>query len=451
MEVQGEDAGRTWLDWWRPKQEAGDEVDPASQQKTENTDGTVPEDGALGLRKLNGKYVGGTMPLLAVISLILLSGVIFRLSTKRDSPILSPPELRSPQLSSPELSSPQLNPPELSSPTSSSPTASSPTSSSPTLSSNNEWTPLPVSDDTIRRYMDDLKDAEVTMNKAWGSLGQSLKEDFQKHFMPSSKDGQTPTENPLAVITEHVVKMQKCEFPSDSSAKVQNDFLQHVRLLVTICRMATLRLDELDWLLPWKTETEAPVDFPDNEEADSNSGLGSNSENSSLVGPGELLRMQGLFGIEWKQEGVHAKAASRLSHLFVLREKRNVSNLEAQYYFERFLQRPNGDDTFNVTRSTVEHEIPYTGKPFRTGALAQAAAQLFPCSEGTTYYPKIEKMHRIAENWTHKEVLRVMKQQKEESANNLKKRLQMKRQNMHEMLKKGIQNNDLEIIALFLL
>ncbi|CDJ60547.1 hypothetical protein EMWEY_00031750, partial [Eimeria maxima] len=283
MEVQGEDAGRTWLDWWRPKQEAGDEVDPASQQKTENTDRTVPKDGTLGLRKLSGKYVGGTMPLLAVISLILLSGVIFRLSTKRDSPKLSPPELRSPQLSSPELSSPQLNPPELSfptssSPTSSSPTSSSPTSSSPTLSSNNEWAPLPVSDDTIRRYMDDLKDAEVTMNKAWGSLGPSLKEDFQKHFTPSSTDGQTLTENPLAVITEHVVNMQKCEFPSDSSAKVQNDFLQHLRLLVTICRMATLRLEELDRLLPWKSEIEAPVDFPDNEEADSNFGLPSLKE-----------------------------------------------------------------------------------------------------------------------------------------------------------------------------
>ncbi|CDJ60548.1 hypothetical protein, conserved [Eimeria maxima] len=415
MEVYWRDAGRTLLDWWRPKQEAGNEVHPASQDNAENTDETVQEDGTLG--KLDGRRVGVTPPLLATISLILLSGVLFLVSRKRqfalsDSPKLSsptlsfpelsatelstpeltspeltspelsppelgatelsppelgatelsPPELASPELSPPETNSPELSPPEMTSSELSAPELSppeltpaelsahmlgSPELSSPNLSSHNERTPLPVSDDIIRRSLEDLEEERRAMNDTWFSSGDSIKEAFQKYFMPPLDDGQSSTRDPLTTIKDHVSKMQKCEFPSNSSEKVRKGFLQQVQLLHSICRLVTLRLRELKWIeetggrhLSYRPFFEHEGSYsnfysedsrsaPAFEDPDSNSG-GENHGIPSLYGAEELLVSMGMFGFPRRQE-VDEAVAYELIFQLVIEKRINIGNLEARH------------------------------------------------------------------------------------------------------------------------
>ncbi|CDJ58928.1 hypothetical protein EMWEY_00054370 [Eimeria maxima] len=420
------------------------------------------------------------------------------------------------------------------------------------------------------------------MNLGWKASEHSVRKAFQRHFTPSLNDGQALTEDPLATVNDHVAQVRECASPSDSSAKVQSDFLQHVQLLLSICRMVTLRLEQLKWdktlsnknsapcsssliheyphsnsdregafgineephsnsdhdgafgiyssvkadnILDtaWVVgseqgqlvgeevdetpDAEVPLSSPSHEEPDSDLGLedpfGISSSvkaddfldavrivrsgrresvdgevadrkyhevqrsspvreeldsNSGLdkygiysqVTSAEFLEFFGIFSSEYRRK-VPSKQAEGLLFQLHLDERRNTFNLDARYYFERFLQACEEDGPVDATPSTANHKIPYSGRPFRSGALAQAAAHIFRLSEGSTNYARIRKVHQIADNWTSEGVLEATKRQEEENAYSLKQRLQIKREQMRVMLKEGIQNGDLEVIALFLL
>ncbi|CDJ59843.1 hypothetical protein EMWEY_00059180 [Eimeria maxima] len=517
MAVQGKGAVRTWLDWLSPEQGAGDAIHLSGEQNIENTNQTAPEEGVFVLRKFIGKQVGVTKPLLVVFSLLLLSAVLFRVSSR-----WNPIKLRSSR-----------------------------------LSSHIEWASLYVYGHIMRIYMDDLNDAEEEMNKEWDASPKFVRKAFQRQFTPSLSDSQALTKDPLATINDHVDQMLECKFPLDSSAKVQSDFLQHVQLLLTTCRMVTLRLKELKSSVSLENELEGhdrdsgvgeffgispsmkaddflanmgmveserrqsvegeivetndvkvPLSFPVHEEPGSNSLLkGSFGISSSMkaddfldgvgiVGSGrrqfvggkvaqgdglevarsspvhdehdsnsdtehifsrsvsmktdEFLGFAGMVGSE-RRQSVDIKSAEQLLDLLLEAEKRNVCNLEARYYFEHFLQPSGEDDAFTATPSTAKHQIPYNGKPFRTGALAQAAAQIFREYEGNTNYRRIRKIHQIAGKWTNESVLEATKQQEKENWYNFQHRLHNRREHMRALLKKGIEYDDLEMIALFLL
>ncbi|CDJ60311.1 hypothetical protein, conserved [Eimeria maxima] len=410
MAVQGKGAVRTWLDWLSPEQGAGDAIHPSGKQNIENTNQTAPEEGVFVLRKFIGKQVGVTKPLLVVFSLLLLSAVLFRVSSRRSNMNLS----------------------------------------SPGISSHIEWASLSLYDHIIQKYLDELNDAEDEMNMAWLSSGKSVREDFRKHFTPSLNDGQAPTEDPLATINDHVAKMRECEFPFDSSAKVRSDFLKHLQLLLSICRTVTLRLEELKWSASLKEGTAGPLGLPVYEGRDRIPDREETSSISKSAEADEFLDALGMVGSEPSQP-IDAKVADKLSQLILVEEKRNICNLEARYYFERFLQHFGEDDAFTATPSTAKHQIPYNGKPFRTGALAQAAAQIFREYEGNTNYRRIRKIHQIADNWTRGPVLGAAKQQERANEHKFERRLHTKRDQMRMLLKKGIEYDDLEMIALFLL
>ncbi|CDJ60549.1 hypothetical protein EMWEY_00031770 [Eimeria maxima] len=386
--------------------------------------------------------------------------------------------------------------------------------SSPMQSSHSESTQVsrsggdPLSDDdhTIREYLEELKDAEEKMNNAWKSSEGSVKDGFQNHFTPSSDIGQALTEDPLATIKDHVAKMRTCEFPSVSSPKLRSDFLHHVQLLLSICRMATLRLEHLKWHESVKNDVEAPSSSPAREKPGSNSGPEDTSSNSSptnadgvsdgkgIVGseqgssvdgraaenndleekrgfpvheepgtnpgrkesssksvtPDDLLAALGMVGTELGQP-LESEVAHKLLFQLALEEKRNDCNLEARHYFELFLQPSGEEDACSAIPPTAEHEIPYSGKPFRTGTIAQAAAQLFGHSEDTTNYAKIRRMHSIVRKWTNDGVKEVTKQQKDRNADKLRQRQLLKKEQMRMLLEQGIQMSDLEMTALFLL
>ncbi|CDJ60360.1 hypothetical protein, conserved, partial [Eimeria maxima] len=342
MAVQGKGAVRTWLDWLSPEQGARDAIHPS---------------------------------------------VLFRVSRSRKYPILS----------------------------------------SPSISPYSEGAPLPLDADTIGRSMDDLDEVQGRMNEAWESSSPQVRQGFRRYFTPPHDDGETLTEDPLATINDHVERMQKCEFPFDSSAKVQIDFLQHVQLLLSICRMVRLRLEELKGSVSLENDVELPdcnSDLEDNfsmsssldgalnrlrtvgsERRQSVDGVtetnnlrvprsfplheehSSNSSHEDILGiyesieAGEFLDGVGMFGSE-RRQSVDIKSAEQLLDLLLEEDKHNVCNLEARYYFERFLHPSGEGDAFTATPSAAKHQIPYNGKPFRTGALAQAAAQIFREYEG---------------------------------------------------------------------
>ncbi|CDJ59210.1 hypothetical protein EMWEY_00056210 [Eimeria maxima] len=411
MEVQGKDAGRIWLDLLRPEQGARKEIHPAGLQNAENINQTAEEDGIFASRKFVGKQVGGPKPLLAVFSLVLLSAVVLRVSSKRKIHQLSASR----------------------------------------LSFHNEWASRSLDDHAIRRYLNNFDKAADVMNKAWKFSLPPVREAFQRHFMPSLSDGQAPTEDPLATINDHVAKMRGCEFPFDSSAQVRSDFLQHLQLLLSICEMVTLRIEELNWLFSMRRRLDARLSFPVNEEPDRNSTVeGVSYRTWPQMKAEDFLRAMGMDGGELTPP-VDGNVAKQLLVQSLTENKYNVCNLEARYYFERFLQHSGEDDAVKSTSPTAKYHIPYDGKPFRTGALAQAAAQIFRESEGSTNYAMIRKLHWIGDNWTPKAVLEAGKQQEKENAYKLEQLLRIKREQMRVLLKKGIQYGDLEMNALFLL
>ena len=406
-------------------------------------------------------------PLVAVFSLLLLSAVIWRVASKRKSHKLSPHMLSSDRLSSP-----------------------------------NERAPLSIDDGIISKYLEDLADENEKMNTAWASSEAPVKAAFQKYFAPPLENGQALTHDPLKTINDHVAKMLACQFPSDSTAIVRSDFLQHVRALHTICRIATLRLEELKLLYTYQRGLGVPGGFLFHEEPHSNSDLeypvGSaslmksddsllgvgivdsereqseegevsgekylkvprssdvregrdmNSDTDSSMMPDEFLDSMQMLG-NMQKRPVNRNLARTLTLLLVEDERLNISNMAARYYFERFLQPFGESDPTNAVPSTAKHQIPYSGQPFRTGALAKAAAQIFRQSEGDTNYARVSKIYRIADNWSSEGVLQATEQQGRENAYRVKQQMRIKRERMRVLLKEGIQMDDLEMIALFLL
>ncbi|CDJ30934.1 uncharacterized protein EMH_0062560 [Eimeria mitis] len=315
-----------------------------------------------------------------------------------------------------------------------------------------ETSQLPLDDVSMQKYMNDLNEAAEEMQEAFSSESSVL-QNFQLHFSPSLEDGQSLPGYPLAFIRDHVAKMQECEIPSASSLQARLDFAQHLQLLRSICRTVALRFKELELFNtvdqdlgvanPFLvsdhgedySDSEAPIDFRAMAKYDWEAST--------------FLKSFGLFG--GGRTRVNGTLADKLRWILEIEKKFNDANLNARYYFMEFLQPFEGDGAFNPAHAPAEHQIPYTGKTFRTGSLAQAAAQIFSESDTTTNYAYIRKLNRIADNWTNEDVAVSVKQQEKENVDSVQTRLKTKRELMRRLLSQGIPEDDLVMIALFLL
>ena len=310
---------------------------------------------------------------------------------------------------------------------------------------------LLLEDMSMQKYMDDFNEAADAMNKAWESSEQSVREAFQILFTPSLEDGQPLTEDPLAIINNHVAKMREFGALSESSVKQRRDSAQHLQLLRSICRTVTLRLEELKWFVYMNKEYDVPVPVPGHDEPYTYPPLEVLEERvDDGLQAAHFLKSMGLSGGEGTQK-VDEMLADKLIYLLSVENKHNVCNMVARYYFEHFLQPSGQEDTLKAIPSTAKHQIPYSGEAFRTGSFARAAAQIFAESEDNTNYARIRKMHRIADNWTPKGVLEVTKQQEKENAYSFGSRLRRKRDELQAQPKEGISFDDLLIRALLLL
>ncbi|CDJ49922.1 hypothetical protein EBH_0072460 [Eimeria brunetti] len=310
---------------------------------------------------------------------------------------------------------------------------------------------LPLDDASMQKYFDDFTKSANVMQQAWEQSKSPVRQAFQKYFTPSLEDGLEPREDPLAIINGHVAEMQNCKVLSDSSAEVRRDLAQHLLFLRGICRTVTLRLQELQWFVYMNEEFDVPVPVPGHDEPYSYPDLESLEEGTQDgLSATHFLKSVGFFGGDCTQK-VDEMLTDKLIFLFTVENKQNLYNLVARYYFERLFQPFGEDRAFSDVRFDATYHIPHTGKPVQIGALAKAAELMFQESESTSIYANIRKMHRIADNWTPKEVLEATKQQEEENANNFQMRLTHRREQMRSLLDKGVPRDSLVITALFLL
>ncbi|CDJ32413.1 uncharacterized protein EMH_0012350 [Eimeria mitis] len=311
---------------------------------------------------------------------------------------------------------------------------------------------LPLDDASMQKYMRDFNEAAAEMEAALSS-GSAMRQAFELHFTPSLEDGQSLPGDPLEIIRDHVAKMRECDVPSASSPQARRDFAQHLQLLRSICRTVALRHNDLKLLdtlyqglgvpyplpVPGRAEgysdSDAPIDFEEVSEYDRAASA--------------FLKSFGLFGGDTRR--ANRELAQKLRLLLEIEKRYNDANLRARYYFMEFLQPFEGDSAINPAHARAEHQIPYTGKSFRTRAFAQAAAQIFRESDASTRYAFIRKLNRIADNWTNEEVVAAAKQQAKENVDSVHTRLKTKRELMRRLLSQGIPEDDLVMIALFLL
>lgn len=353
----------------------------------------------------SGKQVGAVKPLLAAFLLLLMSGALLLVSSRWRSHRLG---LRSERIR------------------------------------------LSLDDNCMHKHLDDLSLAAKGMNDTWESSALPVREAFIKHFTPSLEDDQEPPEDPLAIIRDHIAKMQECKIPSDSCPKARIDFAHHLQLLRSICRAVTLRLQELEWLAKLNREFDVPVPVPGYEKPYSHSDGKDNNSMGFGMRAVDFLASLEMVGGE-RTQPVDGTLARGLIFLLSVENKHDVYNLVVRYYFQYFLRAFGDVDALHPTRPIAKYQIPYTGESFQTGALIKAAAHLFSESDNTSSYESVRKIHRIAENWTSTGVVRATENQRKGNADNFEKRLNMKREQMRALLKDGIPSDDLVIIALFLL
>ncbi|CDI73877.1 hypothetical protein, conserved [Eimeria praecox] len=309
---------------------------------------------------------------------------------------------------------------------------------------------LPLDDASMQKYMDDFNRAARAMKDAWESSEMPVRRAFQQHFTPSLEDGQELSEDPLKTINDHVAKMQKCKIPTGSKAR--KDFALHVQLLRSICRSVALRVHELNWFVYMNEEFDVPVPVPGRDERYRYPALEELEKRAEDgLTASHFLKSVGLFATGESLEKVDEMLTDNLIFLLSIENKQNVYNSVVRYFFERFLE-PSGEEAVSdAAHSIPEHQVPYSGKAFRTRALKQAAAHIFRGSGNLTDYGNMRKMHRIADNWTSKGVLEAAVQQEEDNTHNFQGRLTSKREQMRILLEEGLQYDDLVISVLFLL
>ncbi|CDJ29891.1 uncharacterized protein EMH_0053420 [Eimeria mitis] len=302
------------------------------------------------------------------------------------------------------------------------------------------------------KYMDDFNEAAEEI-EAHFSSELAVREAFQLHFTPSLEDGQSLLGDPLTVIKDHVAKMRECTVPPASSLQARLDFAQHLQLLRSICRTVALRFKDLELFntLNQNLGVENPFlvsgsreDYSDNDNPINFQEVTTRDWTAS-----EFLEFFGLSG--GGKRRVNESLARKLKLLLDIEKRHNDTNLNARYHFTAFLQPFEGDGAFNSAHAPAEHQIPYTGNQFRTGALAEAAAHIFRESDANTNYAFIRKLNRIADNWTNEAVAAAVKQQAKENADSVQTRLKTKRELMRGLLSQGIPVDDLVMTALFLL
>ncbi|CDI73878.1 hypothetical protein EPH_0000820 [Eimeria praecox] len=379
---------------------AGEATQPG-QEGADNADKVVGGDGVSFQGKYRGKNVGLTKPLIIAIALIVVSGARYIMSKS------SPSHLRMPQLL--------------------------------------------LDDASVQQYLIEFNEAAENMKEAWGTSDVIIRDAFQLHFSPSLEDGKALFADPLAIISDHVDKMQKCKVPPHSSVKARKEFVQHLHLLRNICRAVTLRLHELMWMMQVSDHKKVPIPVPGydqpyvyspREEAGGKIGRRSTAA--------QFLNYAELFGGD-KTQKVDEELSSSLLFLTAIADKHESCNFVARYYFERFLEPFGEEGVSHASRSAAKHHIPYTGKVFRSGKLAEAAAPLLRESGKGKDYAYVRKIYSIADDWTDQRVLAATKLQEEENTRNFQARLNIKREQMRVLLKEGLPRDDLAMAVLFLL
>ncbi|CDJ49921.1 hypothetical protein, conserved [Eimeria brunetti] len=405
MEGQGHHAVASSVVDLNPQHAVGDAARPGPDN-AENTE-EIAKKGTLLPRKSSSKPLGKAAPLIALSLLLLFSGTLYRVSSSWSSHRLS----------------------------------------SQKLTFDREWTWPPIDNDSIQKYLDDLNTAAKKMKETWESSDFPVRQAFQEHFAPPPAGGQQLPEDPLRTIIDHVAKVQDCKVPPDSSVEARRFFVQHVQLLRSICRTVTLRLEELKLFVHLNQQFNVPIPVSVHEEPHEDDDDDSGYSASFGMRADDFLGYLELVGGEHTQP-VDGTVAKELVFLLIIEYKHNLCNLMARYYFERVLQPFVEDDTF---AAVAEYHVPYTGKPFQIGALAEAAAQIYPESSSTTNYASVRKVHQIADNWTNRRVMKAVEQQEEENADVFQRRLNTRKKLMRALINRGIAKDDLVITALFLL
>ncbi|CDJ49923.1 hypothetical protein, conserved [Eimeria brunetti] len=382
----------------------GDAAPQADQELTDNPEEVARKSEPLPSWKKRGKSIGTAMAMLVAAALALVSGARYLASRESQS------SLHTPQI-------PQLA----------------------------------LDNASMRKYLNDLDEAAEEMEDEWESASLKVRRAFQRHFTPSLWDDQKPISEPLAIILEHVDKMQKCKVPPQSSEKARRDFALHLQFLRSICRIVTLRLEELNWFVHMNNKYGLPVPVPGHDMPYNYPALREPEPEESEDGlvAADFMHSVGLFGGDTEQK-VGENLAEALVYMLDIWNRSYIYNMMARYYFEPFLQHF-AEDAVHASGSTSAYQIPYTGRAFRAGTFSQAAAYIFRQSDSTPSYEEVRKLHRIAENWTPQGVLDAAKRQEKLNTSSFPKRLNTRREQMRRLLKQGIPRDDLLICALFLL
>ncbi|CDJ30744.1 uncharacterized protein EMH_0061050 [Eimeria mitis] len=414
-----------------PLEVAGEGTDPAPDN-ADNSGIAATAGGASPSWRYRGKRARATTAAIAAVAVIVVCGVRYIMSGR------SPSYVKASQLGLVDASQPSVG------------DVSEPSLDDVSEPSLDDASQLPLDDASMQKYMNDFNEAAEEMEKAFPKKS-SVRKAFQLNFTPSLEDGENLLKNPLAIIKDHVAKMRECKVPSASSPQARRDFAQHLQLLRSICRATTLRVNELTSFSVENKQFRVALPFFRDGEPSSHH---AHKDLAEWGGMGwdaaHFLRSWGLSA-GYSDRQVPGAFAFMLRWLLEIEKRYNDANLNARYYFMEFLQPFEGDGTLNPAHAPAEHKIPYTGKPFRTSALADAAAHVFRESDATTNYAFVRKLNRIADNWSNEGVAAAVKQQEKENVDNAQERLETKRELMRRLLSEGIPEDDLVIIALFLL
>ncbi|CDJ49924.1 hypothetical protein EBH_0072680 [Eimeria brunetti] len=306
----------------------------------------------------------------------------------------------------------------------------SPTPQTPQLSQ------LPLDDGSMHQYLYEFNRAADEMHDAWEASEIPVQQAFQEFFTPSLEDGQELFQGPLTPIFEHVEKMRECEVPPESDVEARGEFAQHLQLLRNVCRVATLRLKEMEFAVNVNKHMMEPA--PAHEKF----------QNNEDVPATYFPRPSEVFG-SGSMDNVDKKIADNLMLLMAAEDKHDAYNFVARNYFDGFLKPVGEDDAFDPARSAARYQVPYSGKPFLSGAFAEAAEHVF--RDSTPIYWDPRQFHRDGAKWTNEEVLEATKRQQEGISKNFERRLSSKREQMRALLQEGVPQDDLLISALFLL
>ncbi|CDJ27882.1 uncharacterized protein EMH_0035740 [Eimeria mitis] len=168
---------------------AGEGTDPAPEN-TDNSDIVVKAGGASLFERGRGKRPLVTKAVIAAFAVIVLWGARYIMSGRLIS------DLKTSKLGLEDVSQQPVE------------NVSQQSLDDVSQPSPDDASEQPIDDVSMQKYIKDFNEAAKEMERAFPSES-SVRQAFQLHFTPSLEDGQNLPGDPLAVIKDHVAKMEK--------------------------------------------------------------------------------------------------------------------------------------------------------------------------------------------------------------------------------------------------